>query len=269
MAGSPQRSVDLGAIGARFAASRHEYESAKPFPHIALTGLFDRDLLRQVAAEFPQPATMAGQFAGEIEGGKFTESNWSRFGPATQQLVAACNSGPFLEALTALTGIKLLISDPYLTGGGLHQSGRGARLKVHSDFNVHPFLKLTRRLNLLVYLNENWNTAWGGNLDLWNADMSAAVVSIPPQLGQVAIFTCSDESFHGLPDPLSCPDGVYRKSVAFYYFTSDDKVPDARSTLWKERTGEDFLSRPRMRLRASAGHARRAVYALLNRQPNG
>ena len=257
--------VDLRHVSDRFAALGPGYRAAQPFAHVATDGIFDASCLRAIAAEFPSAGDMAGSFAGEIQGGKFTESDWSKFGPVTQQFVSACNSGPFLRALSELTGIEGLIADPYLAGGGQHQTGRGGRLKVHSDFNVHPFLSLTRRLNMLVYLNDGWEPSWGGELQLWNSDMSEAVVSVQPTMGQVVVFTCTDESFHGLPDPIACPEGTFRRSLAFYYFTVDGTTPEPRSTLWKERPGEDFLTRPSARLRKSASHVRQAFASLIGR----
>lgn len=254
--------VDFTALQERFATMAADYQSAEPFPHMSVNGLFDEQVLRAVAAEFPDPQAMAGKFSGEIQGGKFAESDYSTFGPITQQFVAACNSGPFMHALAAITGIEGLISDPYLSGGGQHQTGRGGRLKVHSDFNVHPFLPLTRRLNMLVYLNDPWEESWGGALELWDREMTRAVASVPPVFGQVAMFTCSDISFHGLPDPLACPEGTFRKSLAFYYYTAGSETPEPRSTLWMERPGEDFLSKPSARLRRSAGHIRQAFTSL-------
>lgn len=260
----PLSDVDFSTMNELFTAKKAQYLGAKPFAHITFEHLFDKSLLREIVAEFPQSNLMSGSFEGEIEGGKFTESDWSKFGPITQSFVAACNSGPFLHALTALTGIEGLIADPYLAGGGQHQTARGGRLKVHSDFNVHPFLNLTRRLNMLVYLNEGWQPEWGGALELWNQDMTEAVVKIPPTLGTVAIFSTTDESFHGLPDPITPPEGTYRRSIAFYYFTADATPPEARSTLWKERPNEDFLSRPSARLKRSASHVRQAFKSLIS-----
>lgn len=261
---TPGSVVDFDAVNARFAAMAADYQGAEPFPHMSMNGLFDEQVLRAIVAEFPTPDVMAGHFSGEIEGGKATESDWSKFGPVTQRFVAACNSGPFMHALTTLTGIEGLIADPYLSGGGQHQTGRGGRLKVHSDFNVHPFLNLTRRLNLLVYLNDPWESEWGGALELWDREMTRPVVSVPPVFGQVAMFTCSDTSYHGLPDPLACPPGITRKSIAFYYYTADATSLEPRSTLWKERPGEDFLSRPSARIRKAAGQVRQAARTLIS-----
>jgi hypothetical protein len=254
--------IDLTLIRDRLSSLKSEYVSAQPFPHVALNGLFDLDCLRSIESEFPTTDQMGGSFTGEIEGGKFTESDWEKFGPLTQEFFAACNSAPFLNALQELTGISGLIPDPYLAGGGQHQTGRGGRLKVHSDFNVHPFLNLTRRLNMLVYLNEDWDLDWGGKIELWNGDMTSAEVAVAPALGQVVIFSTTDNSFHGLPEPLECPPDRFRRSLAFYYFTADETSPEARSTLWKERPNEDFLSRPPARIKAAGGHLRRAFMTL-------
>jgi len=224
-------SFDFQAIDTILSRLSEKYQSASPFPHVAIERVFDQDLLRTMEAEFPTPENMPGAFHGEIEGGKFTESNFSAFGPATQAFFGACNSGTFLQSLSRLTGIPGLIADPYLAGGGQHQTATHGRLKVHSDFNVHPFLNLTRRVNMLVYLNENWEPSWGGELELWDVDMTRAVVKVPPRLGQVVIFNTTDTSFHGLPDPIQFPPGQFRRSLAFYYFTSDAETPDPRSTL--------------------------------------
>ena len=265
MATTNESIMNINVIAERFESAHPDYASARPFPHTVMDDLFDIEVLRKIESEFPSAEQMAGRFDGEIQGGKFTESDWSKFGPVTQAFVSACNSGPFLNALSNLTGIAGLISDPYLAGGGQHQTVRGGRLKVHSDFNVHPFLNLTRQLNMIVYLNESWDEAWGGGLELWNQDMSEAVTTIPPHLGQVAIFTCSDISFHGLPDPIVCPEGTYRRSLAFYYFTADGHTPEPRSTLWKERPGEDFLTRPSARMKKSAGHVKQAFTTLIGK----
>lgn len=260
-----QSPIDFELVDAAFQATHDTYVDAAPFPHTSFEDLFDKDYLRAMEAEFPQPQSMAGSFTGEIEGGKYTESDYSKLGPYTQAFVAAANSGTFCSLLTKLTGIEGLISDPYLAGGGLHQTATGGRLKVHSDFNVHPSLNLTRQLNMIVYLNADWDESWGGGLELWNQEMTKAEVVIPPHLGNVAIFTCSDISFHGLPDPLTCPADRFRRSLAFYYFTADGTTPAPRSTMWKERPGEDFLSRPSARAKRAAGQVVQAAKTLVGR----
>ena len=81
----------------------------------------------------------------------------------------ALNSDIFLTYLQKLTGIKeKLFSDPYLLGGGYHEIKKGGFLDVHADFNKYKDVNLDRRINLLLYLNRDWNIEWNGNLGLYN-----------------------------------------------------------------------------------------------------
>ena len=45
-------------------------------------------------------------------------------------------------------------------------------LKIHSDFYLHQYLKIDRRLNLLLYLNDDWKDEYGGHLELWDKTMT-------------------------------------------------------------------------------------------------
>lgn len=231
--------IDIDKVNTTFRYYSDDYQNAEPFPNISLSGLFQKAMLKTIAHEFIDSQLMSQAYKGEIEGGKFTESDINKMGPVTQKFIRDCNSPEFLKALETLTGIDGLVADPKLYGGGLHQTEKNGRLKVHADFNLMD--GMVRKLNMLIYLNEGWQEEWGGYLELWNKDMTEAVVRVPPVLGQVAIFTCSDISFHGLPDPISPPDGVYRRSIALYYYKKEDILPPERSTLWKERPGERFL----------------------------
>ena len=85
-----------------------------------------------------------------------------------------------------------MIPDPYLIGGGLHRTRVGGSLAVHADFNKHPRFTLDRRLNLLVYLNEDWTEANGGWLELWDRDMQRCVQRVLPTFNRTVIFSTSD-----------------------------------------------------------------------------
>jgi hypothetical protein len=254
--------IDFQLISSRFVQASNVYSQADPFPHVVFQDLFDLVLLREVVKEFPPPEGMDGSFRGVEQGGKSYLQEYEKLGPASRELIAALNSGPFVRALCELTSIKHLISDPYLSGGGLHQTGKGGRLKIHSDFNFHSELRLSRRVNLLIYLNEGWEDSWGGNLELWDKDMSHAVVSVSPKIGSVVVFTCSDTSYHGLPDDIKCPDDVYRKSIAMYYYSVPEDTAFGHSTIWKERPEDNFMKSPLVRIRNSAPYFYRGLKTL-------
>jgi hypothetical protein len=63
--------------------------------------------------------------------------------------------------------------------------------------------------------------------------------TVSPILNRCVIFNTTDTSFHGHPEPLSCPPDRTRNSLAFYYYTNgrDDGATGEGQfkTLWRDR----------------------------------
>ncbi len=208
---------ELHQVGER--ESNH-YLTTHPYPHICLDGLFNREKLREVLAEVSQFEDKAAISFSNPNENKFASRSEYQLGRTTLDLIHFLNSQPFLDFLTRLTGIDALIPDPYLWGGGFHKIRRGGFLKIHTDFNKHPYLNLDRRLNLLVYLNENWEESDGGHFELWDSKMEQCRKKILPVFNRMVVFSTTDFSYHGHPDPLNCPPHKSRKSIALYYYTN-------------------------------------------------
>jgi hypothetical protein len=200
-------------------AMAERYKAGDPFPHIVLDDFVSQDLLRSVLANFPDRENKRF-FARDQERFKFEWQPQECGGLAARMLFAELNSKAFLRFLSALTGIPGLIADPYYSGAGFHETMPGGHLSIHADFNRHGAMKVERRLNLLIYLNDDWDEAWGGKLELWDKEMTACRVAVPPVLGRAVIFNTDLDSFHGHPDPLTCPEGRTRRSIATYYYTA-------------------------------------------------
>jgi Rps23 Pro-64 3,4-dihydroxylase Tpa1-like proline 4-hydroxylase len=202
-------------------ALREQYVSAEPFPHIVLDGLFDDAELDAVLREFPLPDAMKwARFDNPLEKKLGFFYATSTISDTVRRFLDAMNSFEMLLFLEALTGIEGLIPDPYFGGGGLHQIEPGGFLKIHADFNVHPKLKLDRRLNMLIYMNRDWREEYGGHLELWDGEMRECRKRILPVFNRTVVFSTSDRSYHGHPHPLTSPAGVTRKSVSLYYYTN-------------------------------------------------
>ncbi len=229
-------------FGANVAEMAQRYKSAEPFPHIMIDGLFDERYLRSVVADVPSPLERKDLFSKDekyLQERKFAWRDVPNMGARSLEFIAALQSKPFLEFLTQLTGIEGLLPDPYLWGAGYHQVLRGGKLAIHADFNIHPQTKMYRRLNVLVYLNENWNEEWGGHVELWDKDMRHCVQKIAPLLGRMVVFNTTEDSYHGHPDPLTCPDDRVRKSLALYYYSWEYPQEGKHSTLWQKRPQDD------------------------------
>jgi 2OG-Fe(II) oxygenase superfamily len=231
-----------------------EYLSAEPYPHIVIDGFFDEWVLNDVLAEFPTPKDKNWVLHDVPEEIKLQSKHERDIPPFARQFLYALNSASFLEFLEGLTGIEKLIGDPYFEGGGLHQIMPGGKLAIHADFNNHLAYGLNRRLNLLVYLNKNWKDDYGGHFELWDRGMTRMVKRVAPIFNRVVIFTTSRYSYHGHPDPLTCPRDMTRKSLALYYYTTGGVEEAGRedpphSTLFQKRPGERVQQNARQVLR--------------------
>jgi Rps23 Pro-64 3,4-dihydroxylase Tpa1-like proline 4-hydroxylase len=220
---------------------RQRYTTAEPFPHIVLDNFLEREAAEQALAEFPPMDSADWLHYKHLNQNKQAKIDRSTFGPLTGLVFDELNSDRFLQFLSQLTGISSLIPDHSLHGGGLHQSGRGGFLNIHADFTVHPYHPdWQRRVNAIVYLNKNWDDSYSGHLELWDRLMQRCEQKIAPVFNRCVIFNTDVDSFHGLPDPLTCPEGVTRKSLALYYFTQETKPLVARSTEYRARPDDGF-----------------------------
>lgn len=200
----------------------------KPFPHWVIDGMFDEDVLRVILEEWPHPRDML--FKSCATSIKAHQTEWSKFGPVTGSFIRQLNAQPFLDQMEDMTGIEGLIADPEIKGGGLHEIPPGGFLKMHVDFNWQPRLQAVRKLNLLLYLNENWD--WNGELIL-SSDGVERTTEIKPIFNRCVVFPTTDTSWHGHPDPLKAPRS--RKSIALYYYVKEP-MPKVHSTIYAEET---------------------------------
>lgn len=164
---------------------------------------------------------------------KKTLNNFYYFPENTYKFFTYLNSTPFLNKLQSITNTNKLFPDIGLHGAGWHIHGNGGKLNVHLDYSIHPKLKLQRKYNLILYLSQDWETSWGGNLEFWSHDNNTnkpkeKVVQIDCKFNRAIIFDTTKNSWHGFNDPINCPNGKYRKSIACYYLTETSENTEKR-----------------------------------------
>lgn len=219
------------------------YCFAEPYPHIVLDNFLPEAVARIALNHFPK---------NQLESDTVFEMGYAGL-HKRQILPADCdadarmlfyffNSQPMLEFLEGLSAIQGLIPDPYFTGGGYHETARGGKLGVHADFRINETLHLHRRMNVIIYLNEEWKDEYGGFLEIWDRKMTSKCHAVAPVFNRCVIFNTDADSYHGHPDPLTCPDGVLRRSIALYYYTASKgiytEVPD-NGTMYQARPGDN------------------------------
>lgn len=228
--------LDLKKCSALFEDAALAYQQASPYPFGVFDNFLEKDAATAAMNAFPGVKDDGWIHYVHVNEKKHGLNKMDLIPPDIQEIIKALNSDEFVAALSRLTGIHGLKADPTLEGGGLHQSKRGGFLNIHADFTVHPHKRhWRRRVNVLVYLNENWEPEYCGELELWTRDMKQCAQKILPVFNRCAIFNTDEDSFHGLPEPIQCPENMTRKSIALYYFTEEEKVPPKRATNYKAR----------------------------------
>jgi len=213
-----------------------EYQGNVPFSHVVLDDLVPAEVVQEAIEEFPGPGDIQWNDKTHEYSKKAACEDMSLMGPSIRRLLFEMNSGVFIDFLETLTGISGIIPDPHLRGGGMHQIRNGGFLEVHADFNYHERLGLHRRLNLLLYLNDDWREEYGGHLELWNADLTRCEKRILPVCNRMVIFSTTDTAYHGHPEPLNCPIDRARNSLALYYYSKDRparELSTPHSTLYR------------------------------------
>jgi Rps23 Pro-64 3,4-dihydroxylase Tpa1-like proline 4-hydroxylase len=227
---------DYDLLVARLPSLSESYRTAEEFPHIVLDDLLDSAVLEEAVKQFPAVKNECWIHYRHFNERKIGLNKRKFIPPSLLAIIDELNSDRFVAFLSSLTGIPGLIADPTLEGGGLHQIERGGFLNVHADFTVHPHRRnWRRRVNVLVYLNAQWEDQFGGHLELWTKDMKRAFRKVLPILNRCVIFNTDRDSFHGHPDPLTCLEGTTRKSIALYYFTEESGVPAKIGTYYQPR----------------------------------
>lgn len=222
---------------------RARFTSATPFRWLAVDNFLDPSFADELAVSYPSfdDALKSGRaFSAVNENLKVQVSDYEIFPEPAKRVADALRDSKFLEDLGYITGIEKLQWDATLAGGGLHETARSGWLDVHVDFNYHEGLQMHRRLNILLYLNPEWQEQWGGVLELWDAGVQHKHHAFVPVHNRCVLFETSNISFHGVT-AVESPPGMTRKSFAAYYYTREAPAGwdgSKHSTIFKARPDE-------------------------------
>ena len=239
---------DAASFGESLSGS---YCFAEPFPHIVIDDFLPKSFIDKILQNFPvekldSDVVFEMGYAG-LHKRQVSPANCNGF---SKEMFGFFNSLPIIQFLESLTTIPSLISDPHFLGGGFHETTTGGKLGIHADFRINEQLHLNRRLNMIIYLNEEWDESYGGQLEFWDKKMKNKVHSISPIFNRCVIFNTDADSYHGHPDPLMTPEHVKRRSLALYYYTASKRIYEdsvAYSTMYKARASDDAATKKEVR----------------------
>ncbi len=220
------------------------FVTAKPFRHVVIDNFLEPHFCAALLAQFPSFDEKGAINENGVVGSKSTQERVRALGGEFCRLDDLVQSAPFLKLIENITGIAGLKYDPYYFGGGTHENREGQDLDAHVDFNYHPVTRQHRRLNLIIYLNEEWRDEWGGSLQLhrdpYLDPREDDIITITPLLNRCVIFETNEHSWHGFERiqlPLERKE-LSRKSFALYFYTDSrpaKETAEEHSTVYVER----------------------------------
>jgi hypothetical protein len=222
---------------------RETFLHAAPFKHVVLENFFETAFAERLLSEFPSFDTkLAMNEMGEL-GGKAVNTKIREISPAYRELYETIGSKGFLDLMSRLSGIPDLIMDPKLYGGGTHDNRHGQELDAHVDFNYDEAENLHRRLNVIVYMNKEWKTEWGGAIEIhsnpWDHQHNQ-IRAFDPLFNRCVMFETNEYSWHGFPR-IQLPEDkrhLSRKSISIYLYTKDrpaEEVAPMHATFYVQR----------------------------------
>lgn len=229
---------------------RSQFQNAAPFRHACIEDFLEGEIAEAALRDFPafNKQAAVNEF-GEV-GGKAVKTELKSISPFYAELFEYLNSAAFLESMSRLTGIPGLVSDPSMFGGGTHENLHGQELDPHVDFNFNERKSLHRRLNLLVYLNKEWETEWGGAIELHSnprTPESNKVSAFLPRFNRAVLFETNEHSWHGFPR-IDIPEvkrsDTSRKCLSIYLYTRErpaEEIAPPHGTFYVQRPLPDHI----------------------------
>jgi Rps23 Pro-64 3,4-dihydroxylase Tpa1-like proline 4-hydroxylase len=236
-----------------------EFQNGFPYKHIVLDNFLLDNVAEGLYSHFPSLDQLSKHYKGMNEQ-KSEGSNFEDFDPVFSQVRQQVMTPEFGEWMAKITGIPgVFVTDDKL-GTGLHQGGDGSFLDIHVDFSIHHGKNVHRRLNMLIYLNKDWKEAYGGGMEMWNADMTKMEKIVLPVLNRCLIFETNQISYHGY-SAIHVPPGITRKSFYTYFYTpiSEENKVKYHDTIFKPKPQDSTAKKISTNLKETAKNTIKGV----------
>lgn len=218
---------------------KNDFASDKGIPthFVAIDDLLPKDIAARIAGSFPPGEEM--RLLDSFREKKYTSKALDKFDPLIEDITFAFQDDRVIKKVAELTGIKDAVGDPHLYAGGISAMARGHFLNPHIDNSHDGEQKNYRVLNLLYYVTPDWKPENGGNLELWDENVTRPV-EIPSLFNRLVLMATNEKSWHSVNEVQA--DGR-RCCVSNYYFSPHS--PNGHETTHVTY----FMARPEQKFR--------------------
>jgi len=221
--------INLAQLDSGREQFRLQYLLARPFPYLVIDGICDEAKLERMYEQIPELNNKSRDYM--FANNKFEKSNYKELGSLFRELYEDLSSPAMNDFLSFIANENVFV-DPINHGGGLHQGKKNSFLDMHLDFNYHPLQKYWfRNMNLLLYLNRDWQPNYKGHLKLKDL-RSGEEKELEVPFNRLIIQQTRAYTLHGY-DMTNFPENKYRTSIATYAYTvHQHHIEKPRTTDW-------------------------------------
>lgn len=195
---------------------RNSFLNAQPFEHLIIDNFLEESYAEKISNLFPNLDDLWHKYENPIEV-KYTYDDINFLDIELKNYFYYLSTEEVINLIKSISNINNLEYDNYLHGAGLHLHPRYGRLNLHLDYEKHIYSGKERRLNIILFMNKEWDKNWNGANELWNTDVTKCIVKTEVKFNRAILFKTNDISWHGVPDIIKCPNNIFRKTIAFYF----------------------------------------------------
>ena len=186
-------------------------QGESPFPWVIIENAFTPEMVRAAEAEWPATNWPWWHVYGDGNANKLASKDPSRITPAASQLLDV------MAYQTQFPG-EPFFPDFSLHGAGMHAIGNGGFLKAHLDSDHHPTMGWSREVSGILFVNEQWEPSWGGELQLLDSEGKEVIKCLSPKFNRLVLFRCRGNAWHQV-SPVKCPENESRKTLAMFWWS--------------------------------------------------
>jgi Rps23 Pro-64 3,4-dihydroxylase Tpa1-like proline 4-hydroxylase len=178
--------------------------------------LLPNDLVLKINSCFPEAKDMI--LKKSIREDKYIAVQMDNYDSLLEQVVYAFQHKNVVNSISEICEIEDLHPDVNLYAGGLSLMENKQFLNPHLDNSHDKDMGKWRVLNLLFYVNPNWQSNFGGNLELWPKGLNNNPIVVASKFNRLVVMATHQKSWHSV-SPITNSD-FSRKCVSNYYFSN-------------------------------------------------
>ncbi|WP_413587452.1 2OG-Fe(II) oxygenase [Bdellovibrio sp. HCB274] len=181
-----------------------------------LDDVLPNDVAQLIYSKFPAPEQMTHKKT--LRESKYIAAQMDKYDPLLEEALFAFQDPRVVKVVGEICSIKKLVPDEHLYAGGISLMTQEGYLNPHIDNSHDKDRDRWRVLNILYYVNPDWEHDFGGNLEIWPGGMKQPQTTFVSKFNRLVVMATHNKSWHSV-SPIKVSRN--RCCVSNYYFSNE------------------------------------------------